>query len=137
MSILYKNVFVVNCKLEIFEKNFCRKKNSDIINPYEIRQKLTNSDSAKLPPNEEIINYQIVKKLNSFRSCKKTDFIFIHKDSVDLQYIKDLKKFIGTCIAPTFFHLLIETEDDSIDDNLQKEFNTISVIDYDKNKNFR
>lgn len=135
MSILYKNVFIVNCKLEIFEKNFCRKKNSDLINHHEIRKKLTNSDSTKLPPNEEIVNCQIIKKLNAFRSCKKTEFVFIYQEIIDCQFIKDLKSFLGTCITPSFFHLLVENDEINLDENIKNEFNTISVIDYDKNKN--
>ena len=63
MAVMSKNIFVVSCNREIFESSFSRKKNSDIINHYEIHQKLTNNDSAKIPPSQEIVNFQIIKKL--------------------------------------------------------------------------
>lgn len=128
-----KNVFIVRCDRETFERSFTRKKNSDIINHYEIHQKLTNNDSSKTPPSDEIVNYQIVKRLNSFRECRKTEFVFVLREKIDQNFIVRLKDFFGECFVPVFYHLLADKE--IKDKKLIKEFNTVSVLDHDKNTN--
>lgn len=128
-----KNVFIVRCDRETFERSFTRKKNSDIINHYEIHQKLTNNDSSKTPPSDEIVNYQIVKRLNSFRECRKTEFVFVLREKIDQNFIIRLKDFFGECFVPVFYHLLVDKE--LKDKKLIKEFNTVSVLDHDKNTN--
>ena len=133
MPIMSKNVFIVRCDRETFERSFTRKKNSDIINHYEIHQKLTNNDSSKTPPSDEIVNYQIVKRLNSFRECRKTEFVFVLREKIDQNFIIRLKDFFGECFVPVFYHLLVDKE--LKDKKLIKEFNTVSVLDHDKNTN--
>lgn len=128
-----KNIFIVRCDRETFERSFTRKKNSDIINHYEIHQKLTNNDSSKTPPSDEIVNYQIVKRLNSFRECRKTEFVFVLREKIDQNFIIRLKDFFGECFVPVFYHLLVDKE--LKDKKLIKEFNTVSVLDHDKNTN--
>jgi hypothetical protein len=128
-----KNVFIVRCDRETFESSFTRKKNSDIINHYEIHQKLTNNDSSKTPPSDEIVNYQIVKRLNSFRECRKTEFVFVLREKIDQNFIIRLKEFFGECFVPVFYHLLVDKE--VKDKKLIKEFNTVSLLDHDKNSN--
>jgi hypothetical protein len=130
-----KNVFIVRCDRETFESSFTRKKNSDIINHYEIHQKLTNNDSSKTPPSDEIVNYQIVKRLNSFRECRKTEFVFVLREKIDQNFIIRLKDFFGECFVPVFYHLLVDKE--VKDKKLIKEFNTVSLLDHDKNSNSR
>lgn len=130
-----KNVFIVKCDRATFEKSFIRKKNSDIINHHEIHQKLTNNDSSKTPPSEEIVNYQIVKKLNSFRECRKTEFVFVLREKIDQSFINRLKDFFGDCFVPVFYHLLVDKE--LKDKKLASEFHTVSMIDNDKNTNPR
>ena len=61
---MIKNVFIVKCDRDIFEKIFSKKKNSDVINHHDIRERLTNNDLYKIPPSPEIIQYQIMKKIN-------------------------------------------------------------------------
>jgi hypothetical protein len=129
MAVMSKNIFVVNCKRDVFESSFSRKKNSDIINHYEIHQKLTNNDSSKIPPSEEIVNFQIIKKLNNFRDCRKTEFVYFLREDVDRSFIIRLKNFFNNCTVPVFFHLLKDTEKES---SIEKEFNSVQVLEHDK-----
>jgi hypothetical protein len=130
MAVMSKNIFVVNCDRQVFESSFSRKKNSDIINHYEIHQKLTNNDSSKIPPSEEIVNFQIIKKLNNFRECRKTEFVYFLKEDVDKNFISRLKTFFNNCSVPVFFHLL--KEGNRKDNSLEKEFNTVQILEHDK-----
>ena len=88
-----KNIFVVKCNPSRFSDNFSRKKNSEIINHYEIRQRLTNNDVFKNPPTDEIVNFQIIKKLNNFKGCRNTEFLFFYQDKINDEFIIGLKKF--------------------------------------------
>jgi hypothetical protein len=129
MAVMSKNVFIVNCDRKTFESSFSKKKNSDIINQYEIFQKLTNNDSSKIPPSEEIVNFQIIKKLNNFKICRKTEFVYFLKEKVDRKFIKNLKNLFSNCNVPVYFHLLIDSEDKK---GFIKEFNTVQVLEDDK-----
>jgi len=128
-----KNVFIVRCDRETFEKSFTRKKNSEVINHYEIHQKLTNNDSSKTPPTDEIVNFQIVKKLNNFRDCRKTEFIFVLREKIDKDFVFRLKNFFDGCFVPVFYHLLSDME--VKDRRIIKEFHSVQSLDYDKNSN--
>jgi hypothetical protein len=130
MAIMSKNIFIVKCDRSLFEKNFSRKKNSDIINKYEICQKLTNNDSAKIPPSEDIINFQIVKKLNTFRDCKKTEFVYFLKEDIDTEFLLKLKGFFSNCEIPVYYHLLSDNKLE--EDYMKKEFHSVHLIQYDK-----
>ena len=135
MPIMSKNIFIVRCDRETFERSFSRKKNSDVINRYEIHQKLTNNDSEKTPPSNEIVNYKILKRLNSFRECRKTEFVFLLQDKIDRPFVSNMKKFFGSCFVPVYFHLLLDKE--IRDSKLLKEFNSVQYLDDDKNSNSR
>lgn len=128
-----KNVFIVRCDRDTFEKSFIRKKNSEVINHYEIFQKLTNNDSSKTPPTDEIVNFQIVKKLNNFRDCRKTEFIFVLREKIDRDFVIRLKNFFDGSFVPVFYHLLSDME--VRDRKIIKEFHSVQSLDYDKNSN--
>ncbi len=126
-----KNIFIVNCDRDLFETSFSRKKNSDIINHYEISQKLTNSDSSKNPPSKDIVNFQIIKRLNNFRNCRKTEFVYFLKEKIDKNFVKNLKNLFSSCSVPVFFHLIV-TEEAKKTKSISKEFNSVQVLEYDK-----
>lgn len=127
MSILSKNVFIVKCDLSTFNENFSRKKNSEIINHHEIRQRLTNNDVFKTPPTDEIVNFQIIKKLNNFKDCKKTEFLFIYQDSIEIDFMGRLKIFFEDSNFPIHYHLLLDQEPKA--KKLKSHFNTVQVMD--------
>jgi hypothetical protein len=133
MPIMYKNIFIVKCNRDSFEKGFVRKKNSDVINFHEIHQKLTNNDSSKIPPTDDIVNFQIVKKLNKFRLCRKTEFIYMLSEKIDIEFIDRLKTFFQGCYVPVYYHLLVDSNIE--DEDLLLEFNSATKIEYDKNSN--
>ena len=124
-----KNIFVVNCDIEKFEKLFSRKRNSDIINYYEIRQRLTNNDVFKTPPSTEIIEFQIIKKINSFSKCKKTEFLFFFADNVNLDFIIKLKSLFSSCEFLTNYHLISESSDSKYTNKIVKEFNSVQSLE--------
>lgn len=127
MPTLSKNVFIVKCDLPLFVDSFSRKKNSEIINHHEIRQRLTNNDVFKSPPTNEIVNFQIIKKLNNFKDCKKTEFLFIYQDYVNDEFIDNIKDFFSDSSYPVKYHLLIDRETKS--SKVKKHFSSIQVID--------
>jgi hypothetical protein len=135
MPIMSKNIFIVKCDRETFEKSFAKKKNSEVINYYEIHQKLTNNDISKTPPTQEIVEYQIVKRLNNFRDCRRTEFIYFHQEKLDKNFVNRLKIFFGGCLVPVFYHLLLDKE--IRDAKMIKEFNTVQYLEDDKVLNLR
>jgi hypothetical protein len=128
MMAITKNVFIVNCEKKVFEDYFSRKRNSDIINHHEIKQRLTNNDVFKTPPSPEVIEFQIIKRLNSFGKCKKSEFLFFFADSVNKDLIESLKSIFGECEFPINYHLLLENLDGSHVD-ISKEFCSIQQLD--------
>jgi hypothetical protein len=125
-----KNVFIVKCDRDVFEKNFSKKRNSDVINHHEIREKLTNNDLYKTPPSPEIIQYQIMKKINSFTRCKKSEFIYLYREEITREFVEGVKTLFTTSDFQINFHLVI-------DRNIEVEeslFCTIQVIDYENDK---
>lgn len=134
MPIKSKNVFIVKCDREIFEKVFIKKKNSEIINRGEIFQKLTNKDIDKSPPSEEIVDFHVIKKLNSFRECKRTEFVFYLVEQVNDIIIETLHEHLETSHVPVFFHLLV---DSVVDETMIEKFSSIQKIEYDKISDFR
>lgn len=127
MSMPSKNIFVVNCNKELFENSFSRKRSSDIINHYEISQRLTNNDVFKIPPSKEIIEYQIIKKLHSFKRCKKTEFLFFYADSLSKKLLINLKSIFSQSEIPVNFHLLIENAEEFSE--MHNEFNSIQILE--------
>jgi hypothetical protein len=126
MPELSKNVFIVKCDISLFNESFSRKKNSEIINHHDIRQRLTNNDVFKSPPTDEIVNFQIIKKLNNFKDCKKTEFLFIYQDTVNPEFVNRLKGFFKDSEFPVLYHLLVENENKNA--KVKKQFTTIQVM---------
>ena len=135
MPIMSKNIFIVNCDRETFERSFNKKKNTEVINHYEIHQKLTNNDISKSPPTQEIVEYQIAKRLNNFRDCRKSEFVFYLQEEIDNTFVDRLKVFFGGCFVPVFFHLLADQE--IKDTKFLKEFNSVHYLEDDKITNSR
>jgi hypothetical protein len=127
MAIISKNIFVVNCDKIAFEKSFSRKRNSDIINYHEIRQRLTNNDVFKTPPSDDIIEFQIIKKLNSFRKCRKAEFLFFYIDDVNQSFVINLKTLFTECEFPVNFHLLVDPTQPL--PKFHTEFNSVQKIE--------
>ena len=127
MAVISKNIFVVNCDKSKFESVFSRKRNSDIINYYEIRQRLTNNDVFKCPPSPDIIEFQIIKKLNSFSKCRKTEFLFFYVDDLSTDFLNYLKSIFNECEFPVNFHLLIDKDD--IIPTIHTEFNSVQILE--------
>lgn len=127
MSITSKNVFVVSCELAVFEEHFSRKRSSDIINYYEIRQRLTNNDVMKNPPSQDVIEFQIIKKLNLFSKCKKTEFLFFYADKLNISFINGLKSLLKESPFEIKYHLLISPERPL--PRIQKEFDTVQRLE--------
>lgn len=126
-----KNIFVVKCDLPLFESNFERKRNSDVINHMEIRQRLTNNDIYKNPPSDEIVEFHIMKKLNSFRRCKKTEFLFVYKESVDVNFMDGLRDLFVDCEYPVKFHLI--SQKSIIPKLIKNQFASVSIMNSDWN----
>jgi hypothetical protein len=135
MPIMSKNIFIVKCDRETFERSFNKKKNTEVINHYEIHQKLTNNDISKTPPTPEIVEYQIVKRLNNFRDCRRSEFVFFLQEKIDKNFVNRLKYFFGDCFVPVYYHLLSDKE--IKDTKLMKEFNSIHYLEDDKITNPR
>ena len=125
-----KNVFIVKCDRDVFEKNFSKKRNSDVINHHEIREKLTNNDLYKTPPSPEIIQYQIMKKINSFTRCKKSEFIYLYREEITREFVEGVKTLFSTNDFQINFHLVIDRNVE-VEESL---FCTIQVIDYENDK---
>lgn len=125
-----KNIFIVNCDRETFERSFNKKKNTEVINHYEIYQKLTNNDISKSPPTPEIVEYQIVKRLNNFRDCRRSEFVFFLQEEIDKTFVDRLKVFFGGCFVPVYYHLLADQE--IRDTKILKEFNSVHYLEDDK-----
>jgi hypothetical protein len=123
-----KNVFIVNCEKSVFEGYFSRKRNSDIINHYEIKQRLTNNDVFKTPPSNDVIEFQIIKKLNSFSKCKKSEFLFFFADNLSKDLVENLKSIFSECEFPVSYHLLLENIDNSFSD-ISREFSSIQQLE--------
>jgi len=125
-----KNVFIVKCNRENFEKHFSKKKNSDVINHNDIRERLTNNDVFKTPPTPDIVQFQIVKRINSFTKCKNSEFLFFYQEDLTTDFIEGLKRLFNPCEFEIIYHLV--TDDESISNRISSKFNSIQKIEYDK-----
>lgn len=101
-----KNVFIVNCERGKFEKYFSKKRNSDIINWKDIKDKLTNNDALKIPPSKQIIEFQVIKKINSFSKCKRLEFLYYYSEIVNDEIVESVKTFFKNCQFPVKYHLI-------------------------------
>ena len=125
---MIKNVFIVKCDRENFEKNFSKKRNSDIINHNDIRERLTNNDVFKSPPSPEIVQFQIIKRINSFTRCKKSEFLFFYQEDLTSDFVDGLKSLFSSCEYPINYHLVTDGEDVEF----QEKFYSIQKMEYDK-----
>jgi len=125
---MIKNVFIVKCDRENFEKNFSKKRNSDIINHNDIRERLTNNDVFKSPPSPEIVQFQIIKRINSFTRCKKSEFLFFYQEDLTSGFVDGLKTLFSSCEYPINYHLV--TDDSEIE--FREKFCSIQTMEYDK-----
>jgi hypothetical protein len=125
---MIKNVFIVKCDRENFEKNFSKKRNSDIINHNDIRERLTNNDVFKSPPSPEIVQFQIIKRINSFTRCKKSEFLFFYQEDLTSDFVDGLKTLFSSCEYPINYHLV--TDDSNVE--FREKFYSIQTMEYDK-----
>ena len=116
-----KNVFIVNCERNKFEKFFSKKRNSDIINWQEIKDKLTNNDALKTPPSKQIVEFQVIKKINSFSKCKRLEFLYYFAETVNEDIIEGVKTFFKGCPYPVNYHLIT---------NVSEEFDNINLENF-------
>ena len=130
MTVSSKNVFIVKTDRETFEKSFIRKKNSEIINRYEITQKLIDNDANKSVPNQEIVEFLILKKINSFKNCKRTEFLFFLVDNLSGSFISNLKSALSNSAKPIVYHLLSSEEQS---EEVKDYFDSILHLENDKN----
>lgn len=129
---LYKNIFLVVCDEDFFNEEFSRKKISDIINYFEIKKRLTNNDLLKNEPTKNIVEFHIIKKLNSFANCKKREFLYFYSKNVTKRLIENIKGIFSTCEYPVKFHLLIDNNK-KIDQEIFESFDEIGYLENDKN----
>ena len=125
---MIKNVFIVKCERDIFEKLFSKNRNSDVINHHDIREKLTNNDLYKTPPSPEIIQFQIMKKINSFTKCKKTEFIYFFREEISKEFVSGVKTLFSSGEHSINFHLVTD-ESDELPNGM---FYSVQVMDYEK-----
>jgi len=124
-----KNVFIVSCERNKFEKYFSKKRNSDVINWKEIKDKLTNNDALKIPPSTEIVEFQVIKKINSFSKCKRLEFLYYYTEEVTDNMIQSIKTFFKNCQYPVNYHLITnELNEFDITDN----FEYVQITENDK-----
>ena len=128
----HKNIFIVNCPRNIFDKNFYQKNSSMIINPYKIKQRLISIDIDKSEPSSEIINGIILKKLNLFKNCKNTEFLYILKEDLDENFILNFKLFFNRSNYNILYHLL--SISDNIQNTLINQFDRFSILEFDDKK---
>jgi hypothetical protein len=124
-----KNVFIVSCERNKFEKYFSKKRNSDVINWKEIKDKLTNNDALKIPPSTEIVEFQVIKKINSFSKCKRLEFLYYYTEEITDNMIQSIKTFFKNCQYPVNYHLITnELNEFDITDN----FEYVQITENDK-----
>ena len=122
-----KNVFIVKCDRDVFEKIFSKKRNSDVINHHDIRERLTNNDLYKTPPSPEIIQFQIMKKINSFTKCKKSAFIYLYREEISKEFVDGVKNLFSSSENPVNFHLVTDHQIEISEDL----FYSVQIMDYE------
>lgn len=100
-----KNVFIVSCSEYNFNKIQKTKKKSDIINPYAIKEKLSEKNK---PASEAIVAYNIVKKINNFKNCKFSKFVYYYNIDISESFIEEIKSIFSTSEYEIVYHLLID-----------------------------
>lgn len=128
-----KNVFIIKCDKKIFQKNFRKKKNSEVINKHEIINKIPSKDlsNSYIP---EIVKYQIIKKINSFKESKKINFLYLLSEDINVDSIDEFKKIFKNCQYLTYYHLITDEILHLYDKDLREKLNSIELIEDDKNQ---
>ena len=129
-----KNVFIVNCERTNFEKYFSKKRNSDVINWKDIKDKLTNNDALKIPPSTQIIEFQVIKKINSFSRCKRLEFLYYYTEKINDEIIQNVKDFFRGCQFPINYHLITNELNQS---DVTSSFESIQLLEDDKIRNIK
>ena len=129
-----KNVFIVNCERTNFEKYFSKKRNSDVINWKDIKDKLTNNDALKIPPSTQIIEFQVIKKINSFSKCKRLEFLYYYTEKINDEIIQNVKDFFRGCQFPVNYHLIANELNQS---DITSSFESIQLLEDDKIRNIK
>jgi hypothetical protein len=124
-----KNVFIVNCERINFEKYFSKKRNSDVINWKDIKDKLTNNDALKIPPSQQIVEFQVIKKINSFSKCKRLEFLYYYTEKLNDEIIENVKTFFKGCQFPINYHLITNGLNES---DVSDNFESIQLLEDDK-----
>lgn len=123
-----KEFVIVHCSLKLFNDNFKKDRNTEIVNYHDIMSKLENNDIYKNVPDRNIIEYYIIRKINNIINTKKTKRIFYFLENLEIDIIQAIKRIITTDHDICYKLLLIE--DDDIDD-IKQEFDTIQIFNLD------
>lgn len=124
---LAKNIFVVHSDYSLFIKTIQRKnKKSEIIDPHFIKKRIS-SENDECP--QEIINFNIIKRINSFKCCKISSFIYFYATNLDVKLIESLQSLFSHSQYTTYLHLLIEEALlQDLSDDLKSKFHSIQSI---------
>lgn len=124
---LVKNIFIVYSDYDLFTKTIQRKnKKSEIIDPHSIKKRYSTEEDV-CPP--DVISMNIVKRINSFKLCKTSSFIYYYANILDKNLLNSLISLFNHCSYTTYFHLLTEEQKLEILENDIKEFfNSIQII---------
>ena len=124
---LVKNIFIVYSDYDTFTKTIQRKnKKSVIIDPYSIKNRYS-TEGDICPPDVVMLN--IIKRINSFKLCKTSSFIYYYTNTLDQKLLTSLKSLFNHCIYTTYFHLLIEDNRiASIEEGLKDSFHSIQTF---------
>jgi len=124
---LVKNIFIVYSDYDLFTKTIQRKnKKSEIIDPHFIKKRYT-SENDVCPP--EVVSMNIVKKINSFKLCKTSSFIYYYANILDKCLLKSITSLFNHCSYTTYFHLLIEENRiHHLNDETKSYFQSIQTI---------
>jgi len=124
---LVKNIFIVYSDYDLFTKTIQRKnKKSEIIDPHSIKKRYSTEEDI-CPPS--VISMNIVKRINSFKLCKTSSFIYYYANILDKNLIQSLNSLFKHCSYTTYFHLLIEEQKlEFLENDLLGFFNSIQTI---------
>ena len=130
LEVFKKEFVIVHCSLKQFNENFKKDKITEIVNYHDIMSKLENNDIYKNVPDRKIIEYYIIRKINSIINSKKTEVIYYFLENLELNIITSLKNVIS---SDNLRYKLLLIEDDDIDD-VKQEFDTIEIVNLNNDK---
>ena len=130
LEVFKKEFVIVHCSLKQFNENFKKDKITEIVNYHDIMSKLENNDIYKNVPDRKIIEYYIIRKINSIINSKKTEVIYYFLENLELNIITSLKNVIS---SENLRYKLLLIEDDDIDD-VKQEFDTIEIVNLNNDK---